>query len=216
MLLRRAHSLARPFRGSFDLKRNRSSRRLKRERERLRRKWHTCAPGLVALALAFLELLACLLTVTNAVIRAEGYLFAIGKQDLLAALHQVFLIEGPGVHEILQHDHEDLIGKGVKIQAQAIGKATGGAGKSELLSRLFRSNNRRGRPEALQRRFDLFRQVDDGTIGHIIQIILHIEHARQWQYGVTIDERICHRVAGGEAARDRYKVRDLEEALRLL
>src|SRR5260370_28800261 len=55
------------------------------------------------------EVGAGLLPIADGVVRAEGYLLAAGKQKFLAALHQILLIEGPRVHEILQHNHNHTI-----------------------------------------------------------------------------------------------------------
>src|SRR5229473_479374 len=55
------------------------------------------------------ELGAGLFAIADGVIGAERYLLAAGKQEFFAALHQIFLVEGPGVHEILEHDHEHVL-----------------------------------------------------------------------------------------------------------
>src|SRR5258707_672950 len=51
-----------------------------------------------------------LLSVADSVVCAKWYLLAARKQKFLAALHEVLLIESPGVHEILQHDHNHVSG----------------------------------------------------------------------------------------------------------
>src|SRR6266851_4353193 len=56
------------------------------------------------------ELGAGLLAIADRVIGAEWYLLAAGKQEFLAALHEILLVEGPGVHEILQHNHDHVAG----------------------------------------------------------------------------------------------------------
>ena len=56
------------------------------------------------------ELGAGLLAVADRVVGAERYLLAAGKQKFLAALHEILLVEGPGVHEILQHNHNHVPG----------------------------------------------------------------------------------------------------------
>src|SRR5260370_22045382 len=55
------------------------------------------------------ELRTSLLAVTDRVVRAEWYLFAAWNQEFIATLHQIFLVEVPSVHEILQHDHDHVI-----------------------------------------------------------------------------------------------------------
>src|SRR6266852_1199393 len=54
------------------------------------------------------ELGAGLFAIADGVIGAERYLLAAGKQEFFAALHQIFLVEGPGVHEILQPNHDHV------------------------------------------------------------------------------------------------------------
>src|SRR5260370_16431555 len=54
------------------------------------------------------ELDTSLFAITNRVISAERNLLPSRKQKFLAALHQVLLIEGPRVHEILQHNHNHV------------------------------------------------------------------------------------------------------------
>src|SRR5258708_7567269 len=92
------------------------------EGQRLRDKGHTLSLSLVTLALTLLQLHPGLFAVPDVVISTEWDLFAIGEQDFLAALHQVLLVEGPGIHEILQHDHEDIFGEGTQVQS-SIGEA---------------------------------------------------------------------------------------------
>src|SRR5260370_37829847 len=93
---------------------------LKAERDRLRRISLARAPGAIAAALAGLELLAGLLPVAERVVCAEGDLHAAREQELLAAFHQVLLVKGPGVHEVLQHDHEDLVGEGAEVEPSRV------------------------------------------------------------------------------------------------
>src|SRR5262249_42056450 len=63
------------------------------------------------------ELDSSLLAITNAVVRAEANLFPARQQLLLAAFHHVFLVEGPRIREVLQHDHEPAVGKAAHIQS---------------------------------------------------------------------------------------------------
>src|SRR5215471_21324920 len=88
-----------------------------REVQRLRRVRHTHALGLITAALARLKLLAGLFAITNTVICTERDLLAIWEQDFLAAFHHVLLVKRPGIHEILQHDHENVSDKSLKVQS---------------------------------------------------------------------------------------------------
>src|SRR5215831_8624530 len=54
---------------------------------------------------------SCLLTITKGVVSAEWDLFTAGKEKFFAALHQVLLIECPWIHEVLEHDHEHVLGQ---------------------------------------------------------------------------------------------------------
>src|SRR5579859_5302961 len=92
-------------------------RLLEIEADRLRYKGDARAAGSVVRPLARFELHARLLTVAKRIVGAERNLLTIRQKEFLAALHQVLLIEGPGIHEVLQHDHEDIAGKGAKVQA---------------------------------------------------------------------------------------------------
>src|SRR5216683_5661876 len=79
------------------------------------------------------ELDTSLFAITNRVKSAERNLLPSRKEELLAALHEVLLIESPRIHEILQHDHEHVLcdfpdGKG-------FGDSAGPTRHSELLSR---------------------------------------------------------------------------------
>ena len=69
------------------------------------------------------ELGASLLPITDGVVGAEWYLLAARKQKFLAALHQVLLIESPRVHEILQHDHDHVLGN--VADSDGLGQAAG-------------------------------------------------------------------------------------------
>src|SRR5258708_11415779 len=65
-----------------------------------------------ALALRFhrLQLSASLFAIADRIVGAERNLLASRQEKFLAAFHEVLLIESPGVHEILQHDHQDVLG----------------------------------------------------------------------------------------------------------
>src|SRR5579859_6975048 len=88
-----------------------------------------------------LKLLSCLLPITNGVVGTEWNLLAARKQELLAAFHQVLLIKCPGIHEILQHDHDHVLSD--VTDSQALGNAACLAGERELLSRFLRTRHRR-------------------------------------------------------------------------
>src|SRR5258708_7240975 len=64
--------------------------------------------GADALGFEGFQLRPGLLSVTDSVVCAKWYLLAAGKQEFLAALHEILLVEGPGVHEILQHNHDHV------------------------------------------------------------------------------------------------------------
>src|SRR5215470_10416883 len=87
-------------------------RMLEGERQWLRRARHTGAACPVARPLAGRELFAGLLAVPQRVVGAVRDLLAVRQQRGLAALHQLLLVEGPGIHEVLQHDHKDPVGEG--------------------------------------------------------------------------------------------------------
>src|SRR6516162_6918176 len=54
------------------------------------------------------ELGAGLFAIADSVIGAERHLLAAGKQEFLAALHEILLVERPRVHEVLQHNHDHV------------------------------------------------------------------------------------------------------------
>ncbi len=85
------------------------------------------------------ELRTSLLAVTDRVVRAEWYLFAAWKQELLATLHQIFLVEGPRVHEILQHDHDHVIRNVAHLKP--LWRAARFAGQLQLVNGLLRAGN---------------------------------------------------------------------------
>src|SRR5258708_11100385 len=101
-----------------------------------KRQWRRSIRGAVkastiARSFACCKLLSCLLAIADAVVRAKRNLLPVGQENFLTALHQVLLVKGPGVHEVLQHDHEDMLGKGAHIKP--ICQATCGTRKRELL-----------------------------------------------------------------------------------
>src|SRR5258708_10736213 len=104
---------------------------MKRKRQWWRRIGRAISSSPMARSLACGKLLPRLLTVADTVVGTERNLLAIRQEDFLTALHHVLLVKGPGVHEVLQHDHEDVLSKGAQIKP--IRQATGGARKSELL-----------------------------------------------------------------------------------
>src|SRR5260370_27084013 len=67
--------------------------------------------------LHLLQLLARLLAISQCVVCAERDLLSAGQQELLAAFHQVLLVERPWCHEILQHDHDHATRKPADRQA---------------------------------------------------------------------------------------------------
>src|ERR1039458_5797259 len=67
---------------------------------RLRMIWLAISASLFALWFHGIQLRSRLFAITDRVVRAKGDLFAAGEQKLLAALHQVLLVEGPGIHEV--------------------------------------------------------------------------------------------------------------------
>src|ERR1039458_6448370 len=74
--------------------------------------WTICyavATSLLALWLHRVELSTRLFAIPDGVIGAERNLLATGQQEFLAALHQVLLVESPGIHEVLQHDHDHVL-----------------------------------------------------------------------------------------------------------
>jgi hypothetical protein len=73
--------------------------------------------GTIACSLTGFKLLASLLTVANAIVCTKGNLLAVGQQNLFTAFHQVLLIKCPGIHEVLQHDHEDVPSKSLNIES---------------------------------------------------------------------------------------------------
>src|SRR5260370_729667 len=75
---------------------------------RLGHKGTTRLAGADALGFEGFQLRPGLLSVTDSVVCAKWYLLAAGKQEFLAALHEILLVEGPGVHEILQHNHDHV------------------------------------------------------------------------------------------------------------
>src|SRR5919201_6321037 len=81
-------------------------------------------------SLARRELKARLLPIANAVVCAERDLLASRQQERFAALHSVFLIERPRVHEVLQHDHEHPLRDTADIHP--IRKSARGTGREEV------------------------------------------------------------------------------------
>src|SRR5262249_49663177 len=53
---------------------------------------------------------ACLLAISKRVVGAKGDLLAAWEQEFLTALHQILLVERPGIHEVLQHNHQHVVG----------------------------------------------------------------------------------------------------------
>src|SRR5262249_36150547 len=88
----------------------RSWARSKAERDGFRHVWVARAPGTPAISFTMYELFAGLFPVAECVVGAERDLVAARQQKPLTALHEVFLVEGPGIHEVLQHDHEHAPG----------------------------------------------------------------------------------------------------------
>src|SRR6266704_2060801 len=58
--------------------------------------------GTAALGLGCFQLRPGLLAVADGVVSAEWNLLSAGQEEFLAAFHQVLLVEGPRVHEILE------------------------------------------------------------------------------------------------------------------
>lgn len=65
--------------------------------------------GLPSRSLALRQLIARLFAVPDIVVSAEGDLFTVRQQDYLAALHDILLVERPGIEEILERDHENMV-----------------------------------------------------------------------------------------------------------
>jgi hypothetical protein len=84
-----------------------------RERESYWLRLERPALGTRAPALRFhrFKLLPRLLTIAQRIVCAEWDLLATGQEEFFAALHQVLLIERPGIHKVLQHDHDHVVGK---------------------------------------------------------------------------------------------------------
>src|SRR5262249_32454348 len=77
------------------------------------------------------ELLACLFAIAHHIVRTERNLLAAGQQKLLAAFHEVLLIKGIGIHEILQHDHDHVLGNAA--DRDVVGKLACLTGDRQLL-----------------------------------------------------------------------------------
>src|SRR6266403_1354609 len=99
---------------------------------RPRRKGLTFFAGSNTLGFEGFELGAGLLAVADRVVDAERYLLAAGKQKILAALHEILLIEGPGVHEVLKHNHDHVFGN--IANSKALGQAARLARQRQLIS----------------------------------------------------------------------------------
>jgi len=97
--------------------------------------------GKIALPLLLSPIVA--LIVTTVVLRAWKYfatpsgnigeweLLPPRQQKLLAALQEVLLIKRPRIHEVLQHDHDHVLGD--IADGEALGQATSLAGEGQLL-----------------------------------------------------------------------------------
>jgi hypothetical protein len=155
-----------------------------------------------------LELRSGLFAIPDRVIRAEWNLFSAGQQELLAALHQVLLIEGPWVHEILEHDHDHVLRD--VADYKAFGNSAGLTGEGELVCRFLRPRDRRRRPEAFERALDFVAPIWHDAIRDVVQVIVYVHDSRKWRDLIAVDERIRYGIARGKAARDRDKVGDLE------
>ena len=92
-----------------------------------------CAVGMCPATFRFhgLKLCARLLAISKGVVRAKRDLLTTGEKEFFAALHQILLVKRPGVHEVLQHDHEHVIGK--VANGRAFGYAAGLTGERKLL-----------------------------------------------------------------------------------
>src|SRR6516225_6125413 len=96
-----------------------------------------CAAGTCAPTFWFhgFKLCARLLAIPKSVVRAKGDLLASREKEFFAALHQILLVERPGIHEVLQHDHEHVIGK--IANGRAFGYAASLTGERKLLCRFL-------------------------------------------------------------------------------
>ncbi len=129
---------------------------------------------------------------------------AAGQEELLAALHQVLLVEGPWIHEVLHHDHEHAVGQ--RSEVELVGEATGRTGDREVPGRRLRPWHRRRGPQSLERPTNVATHIDEGAVGDVIEVVVDVEDTRQRGHLFTVYVGIGHGVAGGEAARDRDEV----------
>ena len=131
-------------------------------------------------------------------------MFAAGQQKLLAALHQILLVERPGVHEVLQHDHEHVLRD--VADGQALGQAAGLAGDGKLFRGLLRTGDRRRRPQPFERLLDFQTEIGHDAVGDVVEIVVYVDDARERRDLLAVDERVGDRVARGKAARNGNEV----------
>src|SRR5260370_35793134 len=115
------------------------------EDERARVVSATFAPGAPPLGLHRIELGSRLFPIPHRVVGAEWNLLAARQQKLLAAFHEILLVEGPRAHEILERDHDHALGD--VANGQAVGEYARLARERALLNRFRRAGDRARSPQ---------------------------------------------------------------------
>src|ERR1035437_428951 len=160
------------------------------------------------------QLSTSLFAIADRIVRAERNLLAARKQEFLAALHQVLLVERPRIHEVLQHDHKHVLRD--VADGKALGQAAGLAGDGKLLRRFLRTGNRRGRPQTFERLFDLQTEIRHNAVGDVVEVVVYIHNARERRDLFAVNECVGNGVTRGKTARNRNEVAGNELAGGLL
>src|ERR1035437_3185522 len=160
------------------------------------------------------QLSTSLFAIADRIVRAERNLLAARKQEFLTALHQILLVERPGVHEVLQHDHQHVLRD--IADGKALGQAAGLAGDGKLFRRFLRTGDRRGRPEPFERLFDLQTEIRHNAVGDVVEVVVYIHNARERRDLFAVNECVGNGVTRGKTTWNRNKIAGNELAGGLL
>ena len=148
-----------------------------------------------------------LFPVPDRVVGAEGDEAPVGGDLGDAALHHLLHVERVRVHEVLDDDHEGLLGQGVEPRrrvdpaggAVELGQAAVGPGAA---------GEGRGAPQALQGPAQV--GVGHDPVGEVVEVVLDVDEAGEGDDVTPVDQAVGDGATGGEAARDGDEVRGPE------
>ena len=161
---------------------------------------------------------ADLLAVADGVVGAERDQPAVGGDLLHAALHQLAHVEGVGVEEVLDHDHERIVGdpgqRFGEVDAACVGAVErlgdlgGEPGEAAVVG--LGADERRGAPQLLQRLTDLV--VGDHPVGDVVEVVLDLQQPGDRHQpevgvvGVALGQQVGDGPTGRGTARHREEV----------